>query len=85
MCVCVCVCVCRGGGGGGGGGKEGKGKYDLKLNDRSAASRKHIYIILTPPQTPLLYINICGFTGVYISFLISAINIDCGYSLQTPR
>ena len=26
-----------------------------------------------------------GFTGVYISFLISAQNIDCTYSLEPPR
>ena len=26
-----------------------------------------------------------GFTGVYIIFLISAQNIDCGYSLEAPR
>ena len=25
------------------------------------------------------------FTGVYIIFLISAKNIDCGYSLEPPR
>ena len=35
------------------------------------ASRKHAYIM--------------GFTGVYIIFLISAQNIDCGYSLEPPR
>ena len=26
-----------------------------------------------------------GFTGVYIIYLISAQNIDCGYSLEPPR
>ena len=26
-----------------------------------------------------------GFTGVYFNFLISAQNIDCGYSLEPPR
>ena len=26
-----------------------------------------------------------GFTGVYIIFVISAQNIDCGYSLEPPR
>ena len=26
-----------------------------------------------------------GFIGVYISFPISAQNIDCGYSLEPPR
>ena len=31
------------------------------------------------------YIVKLGFTGVYIIFLISAQNIDCGYSLELPR
>ena len=31
------------------------------------------------------YIVKLGFTGVYISFLISAQNIDCRYSLEPPR
>ena len=31
------------------------------------------------------YIVKLGFTGVYIIFLISAKNRDCGYSLEPPR
>ena len=31
------------------------------------------------------YIVKVGFTGVYIIFLFSAQNIDCGYSLEPPR
>ena len=31
------------------------------------------------------YIVKLGFTGVYIIFLISVQNIDCGYSLETPH
>ena len=36
---------------------------------------------------PHFYIVKLGFTGVYIilKFLISAQNIDCGYSLEPPR
>ena len=34
---------------------------------------------------PHFYIVKLGFTGVYIIFLISAPNIDCGYSLEPPR
>ena len=34
---------------------------------------------------PLCYIVKLGFTGVYIIFLISDQNIDCGYSLEPPR
>ena len=41
-------------------------------------SRKHAYIILTP-LNPTFYIVKLGFTGVYIIFLISSQNIDCGY------
>ena len=33
---------------------------------------------------PHLYTVKLGFTGVYIIFLISAQNIDCGYSLEPP-
>ena len=34
---------------------------------------------------PHFYILKLEFTGVYIIFLISAQNIDCGYSLEPPR
>ena len=37
------------------------------------------------PLQPQFYIVKLGFTGVYIIFLISAQNIDCGYSLEPPR
>ena len=37
------------------------------------------------PLKPLFYIVKLGFAGVYIIFLISAQNIDCGYSLEPPR
>ena len=49
-----------------------------------STSRKHAYIILTPLK-PHFYIVKLGFTGVYIIFLISPQNIDCGYSLEPPR
>ena len=54
--------------------------YILKVD----TSRKHAYIMLTP-LNPTFYIVKLGFTGVYIIFLISAQNIDCGYSLEPPR
>ena len=47
-------------------------------------SRKHAYIILTPLNPTFKKFKL-GFTGVYIIFLISAQNIDCGYSLEPPR
>ena len=37
------------------------------------------------PLKPHFYIVKLGFMGVYIIFLISAQNIDCGYSLELPR
>ena len=37
------------------------------------------------PLKPHFYIAKLGFTGVYIIFLISAQNIDCGYSLEPPH
>ena len=37
------------------------------------------------PLKPHLYIDKLGFIGVNIIFLISAQNIDCGYSLEPPR
>ena len=37
------------------------------------------------PFKPHFHIVKLGFTGVYIIFHISAQNIDCGYSLETPQ
>ena len=37
------------------------------------------------PLKPHFYTVKLGFAGVYIIFLISAQNIDCGYSLEPPR
>ena len=42
------------------------------------------YLYNFNPLEPHFYIVKLGFTGVYI-FLISAKNIDCGYSLEPPR
>ena len=47
------------------------------------SSRKHAYIILTS-LNPTFIVKL-GFTGVYIIFLMSAENINCGYSLEPPR
>ena len=43
------------------------------------------YLYNLDPLKPHFYIVKLGFTGVYIIFLISAQNIDCGYSLEPPR
>ena len=52
----------------------------------------HFYILITKtylykfdPLKPHFYIVKLGLTGVYIIFLISAQNIDCGFSLEPPR
>ena len=37
------------------------------------------------PLKPHFYTVKLGFKGVYNIFLISAQNIDCGYSLEPPR
>ena len=41
--------------------------------------------MLYDPFQPHFYIVKLGFTGVYITFLISAKNIDGRYSLELPR
>ena len=55
--------------------------------DKLNSSRKHAYIILTNfyPLKLHFYILNLVFTGVYLIFLISAQNIDCGYLLEPPR
>ena len=37
------------------------------------------------PSADFLYIVKLGFAGVQVIFLISAQNMDCGYSLEPPR
>ena len=43
------------------------------------------YLYNFDPLKPDFYIVKLGFTGVYIIFLFSAQNVDCGYSLELPR
>ena len=43
------------------------------------------YLYNFDPLKPHFYIVKLGFTGVYIIFLISAQNIDSGYTLEPPR
>ena len=43
------------------------------------------YLYNFDPLKSHFYIVKLGFTGVYIIFLISAQNIDCGYLLEPPR
>ena len=49
-------------------------------------TKTYLYKFDTPPPLkPHFHTVKLGFTGVYIIFLISAQNIDCGYSLEPPR
>ena len=67
---------------------------DLDLGRRSNWGRGVYYWKVLPitktrlynfdPLEPHFYIVKLGFTGVYIIFLISAQNTDCGYSLEPP-
>ena len=50
--------------------------------ERQPITKTRIYNF--DPLKPYFYIVKLGFTGVYIIFLISAQNIDCGYSLEPP-
>ena len=78
MCVCLCVCararvcVC---------------KY-IKLSASDAHFLFYItktYLYNFDPLKPHFYIGKLWFTGVYIIFLVSARNINCGYLLEPPR
>ena len=57
--------------------------YDFR--SLTEISKHHENIPIYDPLKPFFYIVKLGFTGVYISFLISAQNIDCGYSLEPPQ
>ena len=48
-------------------------------------SIKKTYLYNFNPLKPNFNRVKLGFTGVYIIFLISAQNIDCGYTLEPPR
>ena len=55
------------------------------FNGRTCQNITKTYLYNFDPLKPHFYIVKLGFTGVYIIFLISAQNIDCGYSLEPPR
>ena len=71
---------------------SGSSKIQISITpvQRGYAASQTTYIAKTclynfDPIKPNFYIVKLGFTGVYIIFLISAQNIDCGYSLEPPR
>ena len=53
-------------------------------NNKNKSSQKTCLYNFDPLK-PHFYIVKLGFTEVYIIFLISGQNIDCGYSLEPPR
>ena len=67
--------------------------FNMKKKDtKSFQPKKHQQQNITKtclynvdPLKPHFYIVKVGFTGIYIIFLVSAQNIDCGYSLELPR
>ena len=66
----------------------GKNTYCLmkpRLDESGALDITKTYLYNFEPLKPHFYIVKLGFTGVYIIFIISAQNIDCGYSLEPPR
>ena len=56
----------------------------LKLEEVHFSIMK-TYLYNFDPLKPHIYIVKLGFTGVYIIFLISAQNIDCGFSWELPQ
>ena len=76
------------------------GKFSIYLNSRvfvmtpnsdvlfcsvclSVITKTYLYKL--DPLKPHFYTVKLGFIGVYIIVLISAQNMDCGYSLEPPR
>ena len=60
----------------------------MSINGEYPYHTAHItktYLYNFDPLKPHFYIVKLGFKGVYIIFLISAENIDYGYSLEPPR
>ena len=55
----------------------------IKTSMTQTITKTHLYNF--DPLKPHFYIVKLGFAGVQVIFLISAQNIDCGYSLEPPR
>ena len=58
-------------------------RLDIHILGKHIITKTYLYNF--EPLKPHFYIVKLRFTGVYIIFLISAQNIDCGYSLEPPR
>ena len=58
---------------------------ELLITDRAVNAITKTCLYNFDPLKPYFYIVKLGFTRVFIIFLISAKNIDCGYSLEPPQ
>ena len=69
--------------------QRGKGQMSCCNNTQTSASSSAVItktrLYNFDPLKPHFYTVKLGFQGVYNIFLISAQNIDCGYSLEPPR
>ena len=72
--------------------KNCKGINNIAILSKRGQQIKEYFVVITKtclyhfdPLKPHFYIVKLGFAGVYIIFLISAQNMDCGYSLEPPR
>ena len=63
---------------------SGTALYDINIMGYSSCITKTCLYNFDPLK-PHFYIVKLGFTRLYISFRISAQNIDCGYTLEPPR
>ena len=59
--------------------------YTHKTRLNRAVDIKKTYLYNFDPLEPHFYLVKLGFTGVYVISLISAQNMDCGYSLEPPH
>ena len=58
--------------------------YASELSDQCIHHHENMPIYFNPLK-PHVYIANLWYTVVYIIFLISALNIGCGYTLELPR
>ena len=63
---------------------EGSPGSFLLESDKSSCDITKTCLYTFDPLKPTFYIVKLGFTEVYIIFLISAENMDCGYLLELP-
>ena len=59
--------------------------YIRVKEDKGYITKTYLHVYNFDPLKPHFYIVKLGFTGVYIIVLISAQDIDCGYSLELPH